>query len=245
MNDRDSSIEKSGSKFNIPKTKKRGKSKKNSEMDDKIKTFGKKVNDFIDQLQETGETVFSVKDVQKQNQSLLDDIEELTRKSNDELEISKELRDKIEFLKKDRVELETKYKEIVQSLEEENARLKSENEKIESKLEILTKDDEDSKQIESTEPIQEMKEVTIINHFHPTHWDKLIDLNEKNALTIPILSALLEMQEAHLIIIALKLEVDHSQCLEVITELENMGIIELKQKIAGGLNPLIKLKQHI
>lgn len=244
MNDRDSSEEKKENTFNIPKVKQKTKSKTSSNMDDKIKTFGLKVNEFIDQLQETGETVFSANNVQKENQALLHDIEDLTKKLDNEKHKSKELRAKIKFLKKDRVELETKYKEIVESLEEENLRLKSVNEKLASALNTEVKDEE-SKQIESTESLEEMKEVTILNHFHPTHWDKLIDLNEKNALTIPILSALLEMQEAHLIIIALKLEVDHSHCLDVISELEDMGIIELKQKIEGGLNPLIKLKEHI
>ncbi|OLS28391.1 MAG: hypothetical protein HeimC2_07370 [Candidatus Heimdallarchaeota archaeon LC_2] len=231
MIDRDSSNKKSGNKSNILKTK--GSSDPSNEMDEKIKSFGIKVSAFIDQLQETGEDVFTQEKT----------IQELTSKMDIGISEKKDLLDKIEFLKKDRVELESKYKEIVQLLEEENTRLKSDNEKI--KKEMMRKVDKTPiDKVEAMASVEEVDEVTILNHFHPSHWDKLIDLNERNKLTLPILSTLWEMQETHLIILALKLEVDHSHCFEVINELEEMGIIVLKQKIAGGLNPLIKLKEY-
>ena len=233
MTDRDSTNQESGNKFDLPKESEIIKSNVDTEMDKKIKSFGKKVNAFIDQLQETGENVFSHEKK----------IQELTSKLDIENSEKRDLLSKIEFLKKDRIELETNYKEIIQSLEEENSLLKSDNKKI--KKEMMRKVDKiPIDKVEAMASVEEVEEVTILNHFHPSHWDKLIDLNERNKLTMPILSALWEMQETHLIILALKLEVDHSQCFEVINELEEMGIIVLKQKIAGGLNPLIKLKEY-
>ena len=123
MTDRDAPSKISGSKLKLPKTPKSSKSNINIEMDKKIESFGEKVDAFIDQLQETGENVFSQEKKIQESKSLKQEIINLKSEIENEISNQNDLLDKIDFMKKDRVELETKYSEIVQQLEEENLKL--------------------------------------------------------------------------------------------------------------------------
>ncbi|MHA2030076.1 MAG: hypothetical protein ACW99Q_11835 [Candidatus Kariarchaeaceae archaeon] len=233
MTNRNSSQENDGGNTDIPGINSNKSDHVEDDIEIKIKIFSEKLNQFIEELRESEDEVYSQVPSASDHKSLIEKVEGLIDETEDESEIIKQL-------KEENLELKQKISELEDTIEE----IKEVKPTIPIDSSELARYVSIQAEI-PLDPLAELQDITILNHFNPKHWDDIIDLNEKHPLTMKLLDVMLEMKEVHLIIVALKLEVEHSQCFDIIQELEKFGVVELEQKMAGGLNPLIRLLGYI
>lgn len=215
------------------------------DLSEKISNFGDKVNAFIEQLRETGETIF----VDNNQETKIEKDHDLIVESLLDGHIDEELNlidnEIVEKLENQISELTNK----INGLNEENSKLKQEIVKLQLEVHTVAKHTDSGETltvetIQSEENVHEIKEVGILNYYNPEHWDRLIQLNNENNLTLPILEILQTEEKLQLIILALMLEADPSEILVVMKDLQDIGVVDLGYKTKGGLNPMITLIKH-
>ncbi|MCE7737649.1 MAG: hypothetical protein GPJ54_22350 [Candidatus Heimdallarchaeota archaeon] len=240
--------EDSSKKENASDTSSSLKNKKPINSDDlskRISNFGNKVNAFIEELRSTGETVFASDTKKTKIVENHDDIVEslLEGHIDDDLNL---IDNKIEeHLENQILELTNKITE----LNEENSKLKQEIVNLQLEIHTVAKHADNSEtltvdNIQTEENVHEIKEVNILNYYNPEHWDRLIQLNNEDKLTLRILEILQAEEKLQLIILALMLEADPSDILGVMRNLQDIGVVDLGYKTKGGLNPMITLIKH-
>jgi len=195
--------------------------------------------------------------------------------AQDENKIIDNIKDKFKFLQQENHDLiiknrnlEKEIKEIINGMNNErNQRAKKERElKIEIKAldlqlkkanELINKLQSQrvgtSTQLTAQEKsvsegdieVDDDKEPDVLQHFNPDYWSKINELITEKPLTNDILEALIEIKQIKLVILAMKLMTDHNVCLEILQELENIGIVTIEYLREGDLNPQITLINYL